>query len=103
MIKFDDTDIKIIKLYYNLGKSEKPDLWGLMLQENPELRENGSARIREIRTKKYNSLKARVSRLQRELVDVQTIRFTKRNFEGKKLHCIEIKICGFWHVYAIEK
>ena len=102
MMNLDETDVKILKLYYDLGKNEKPDLWNLMLKENTDLKTNGNAQNRQRRTRKYNALKMRIKRLKKELVDIDTIKFSQRVFDSKKLKCIEIKIRGFWNIHALE-
>ncbi len=106
MIVLEPIDIKLIKFYYGLKPNQKPDLWGFMLKDNPHLQNgngNGNRDIKNEKDKLYHNLKNRVKRLRKCVVEIETLKFSKRKFDGKFKPAIEIKIGGGGHIFEITK
>lgn len=103
MIVLEPIDIKLIKFYYDLKPNEKPDLWGFMLNQNPDFQNgtNGNKVIRNAKDKAYQNLKNRVKRLKRAIVRIDTLNFSRRKIQGKNKPCFEIKIDEGWHIFEI--
>lgn len=109
MISLDPIDVKLIKYYYDLKSNEKPDLWVFMLRLYPHLdtkKSNGHGKptieIRREQDRVYKNLQKRVLNLRKNVVEIQTLSFTKRLIRGEKKQCIEIWVGGKWHGFEIS-
>lgn len=104
MIELKPLDIRLIKFYYELKPNEKPDLWGFMLKEYPQLDlktngKNGDKKIYYEQTLCYKNLQCKVKNLQKIVGKIDRFAFNRRKIDGLFKPTVEMRIDGAWHIF----